>query len=211
MYILRRGEQAQLTAADRKRFTRDSKLQTIPLDLLAQYLGAFNGLPVVAYKDKGKLFTTQRDAVFPSDLRIEHAILAWQAGEAAERVVREAIVHAAAREDVEEVRILKRGGKLFVLAVVGTILKERNGGVYLAKVKRDVASSRATADRLAKYARVAVAWYVQAMKDMLATGADLPQVVRSQDQFPKVRDRVLTMWRVQSMSDAWLKDALPKL
>ena len=77
LYVLRRGEQAQLSAADKKKFSRDGKLQSIRLDLLAQYLGAFNGLPVVAYKDKGKLFTSQRETVFPSDLRIEHAILAW--------------------------------------------------------------------------------------------------------------------------------------
>ena len=91
------------------------------------------------------------------------------------------------------------------------ILQQRNGGVYLTRLKREVASSKATAERLDKYARAAVTWYVQAMKDLLATGADLAQVVRSQDQFPRVRDRILSMWKIQSMSEAWLKDALPKL
>jgi len=211
LYILRRGEQAQLGAEEKKRFTRHGKLQVVPLDLLAQYLGAFNGLPVVAYKDKSKLFSTQRDAVFPSDLRIEQAILAWQAGEVAEASVRESISQAASREDQEEVRILRRGGKLFVVATMAIILRQRNGGIYLNKLKRDVAGSKATRDRLGKYASASVVWYVQAMKDLLATGADLSQVVRSQDFFPRVRDRILSMWKIQSMSEAWLKDALPKL
>jgi hypothetical protein len=88
-------------------------------------LGAFNGLPIVAYKDKGKLFTLHRDTVFPVDIRIEHAILAWQTGEAAEAAVRAAISDAAARNAEREVRILKRGGKLFVTAATAIVLSER--------------------------------------------------------------------------------------
>jgi hypothetical protein len=79
------------------------------------------------------------------------------------------------------------------------------------KLKREVAGSNRTRDRLAAYAAIAVVWYAQAIKDLLVLGSDLVQLVRSQDSFPKIRDRVLAQWRVQSMSQTWVDDALPRL
>lgn len=210
-YALRPGEVRNLSQADRKRFTRNGKLQVIQYDLLAQYLAAFNGLPSVAYKDKGKVFTTFRETVFATDLRVEQAMLSWLGGEVAEEAVREAIKEAAARDEKDEVRILKRGGKMFVLAVMAIILAERNGTAYLARLKRDVAGSNKTRERLLQYAKLAVIWYVQVVKDLLETGADLSQLVRTQESFPRIRDKVLAYWKVQSMSKAWVEDALPRL
>lgn len=210
-YMLRRGETSQLSKDERSRLTRRGKLQVIAHDVLAQYLAAFSGLPVVAYKDKSRLFSTHKETVFPPDISAEKMILVWQAGQAAEVEVRSAIQEAVQRGDEAELKILRRGAKLFVLAVMGLILGERNGATYLNRLKREVAGSKKTLERLSKYAQVSLVWYTQAMKDLRAAGQDLNKVVRSQDTFPVIRDKVRASWKVQSMSKAWVKDALPKL
>lgn len=183
----------------------------IPHDVVAQYLAALRGIPVVAYKDKSRLFTAHRDVVFPGDIKAEQLILSWEAGEVAEYTVREVLQDATRREDREEVRILKQGGKLFVLAVMAVILNERNGSTYLGRLKREVVTSNRTKERLERYSQLAVIWYVQAVKDLISSGLPLSQIVRSQEMFQKIRDKILTNWRVQSMSKAWVDDALPKL
>lgn len=210
-YILKKGEQTQLKTAERKKFTREGKLQAVRLDMLGQYLGSFNGLPTIAYKDKSKLFSTHRDTVFPSDLTPEQSILALRSGEAAEIVVRKMIAESTERDDKESLQILKRGGKLFVLAIMAVLLKERNGAPYIGRLKRDVVGSKHMLERLSKYATLSAVWYIETLKDMLEAGSDLSQIVRSQDNFIKIKDKILTKWRVQSLSKSWLKDAVPKI
>lgn len=212
LYVLRRGETSQLSSDDKRKFTRNGRLQIIPHDVLAQYLAAFRGLPVIAYKDKSRLFTTHREFVFADASQTEEILLTWLAGEAAEAAVRDAIKEAIDREDQDQVRILKQGAKLFVLSVIGIILRERNGKNYLNKLKREVAGSNATRERLDAYATLAVIWYVQAMKDLISSGTPLNQLVRSQEAaFPRIRDKILTNWKVQSLSKAWVDEVLPKL
>jgi hypothetical protein len=74
-----------------------------------------------------------------------------------------------------------------------------------------VAGSNHTRDRLAKYAELAVIIYVQAMKDTLANGATLSKIVRSQQDYLKVKERVMTFWKMQSMNRKWVDEVLPKL
>ncbi len=210
-YILRRGETNQLTPAEKRRFTRDGKFQGIPHDQLAQYLAAFNGNPVIAYKDKSLLFTVHRGTAFPADLRAERLILTWMAGEAAENAVGSALKSALEKGELDKIRILKQGGKLFVLAALSLILRERNGANYLDKIKRDVVGSKNTRDRLLKYAELAVILYVQAARDTVANGAIFSKVLRSQDSYPRVQDKIRTYWEMQSMSKTWVEDVLPKL
>jgi hypothetical protein len=209
LYIIRPGE--KLSPSDRKRFARHGKLQSISYAPLTQYLAAFEGFPVKAYKDKGKLLLAERSAVFPDDIRAEKVMIVWQAAEAAENSVREAISEAATRGDQDESRILRQGGKLFVLSVMAIILRERNGATFLPRLKREVAGSKATAARLDPYAKLATVWYVQAIKGFLGGGAILSQLVRSQDFYPKLRDQIIANWKVQSMSKTWVEDAMPKL
>ena len=192
-------------------YTRNGKLQLIRPDQLAQYLAAFRGLPVAAYKDKATLFTTHRETVFPPDLRVEEAIIAWLAADAAESAVRESIAEAREHDDEQQISILKRGGKIFTVAMMGTILSERTGGTYLNRITRETASSEATRKRLAAYARIATAWHVEVSTDLLEKGIDLNQLVRSQDLFSRVRSKALLKWKVQSMSRKWVDDALPKI
>jgi hypothetical protein len=210
-YELRRGETGHLSTEERRRFTRKSKFHVIRPDALAQYLASFKGLPVEAYRYKTSLFTTHRETVFPSDLRIEEAILAWLAGDAAEEAVKVAISDAKDSDDARRSLILRRGAKLFTLAVMGTILAGRNGATYLTQLSRTTASSNATRVRLSKYAVVAVEWYIEAMQDFMDAGADLNVLIRTHDTFGRVRSKVLSKWKVQALSQQWVDDALPKL
>lgn len=210
-YELRRGERGHLSAQERRTFNRGGKFHVITPDVLAQYLAAFRGLPVEAYRYKASLFTTHRETVFPSDLRIEEAIVAWLAGDAAEQVVKTAIADSKQFEDPHRSLILRRGAKLFTLAVMGTILTERNGEMYLVRVARSSASSTANRQRLSRYSTVALEWYIEAMQDLIAGGADLNSLIRSQDTFSRIRSKVKSRWRVQSLSTQWVDDVLPRI
>ena len=90
LYILRKGETRGMTTAEKKQFRRNGKQCFIQHDLNAQYLAAFRGLPAIAYKDKGKIFAGHYDEVYPSQIRAEEVVLAWQAGLIATAVVQEA-------------------------------------------------------------------------------------------------------------------------
>jgi hypothetical protein len=210
-YELRRGETGHLSPDERRRFTRRNKFHVIRPDALAQYLAAFKGLPIEAYRYKTSLFTTHRETVFPSDIRVEEAIFAWLASDAAEQAVKDAISASQQHDEPRRSLILKRGAKLFTLAVMGVILAERNGATYLTRISRETASSNASRTRLSKYAVIAVEWYIEAMQDLIDNGADLNVLIRNQDTFSRIRSKVLTKWRVQSLSSQWVDDALPKL
>jgi hypothetical protein len=211
-YALRPGEVRTLTKEERSRYTRDGQFHGVRYDLLAQYLGAFRGLPYVAYKDKGKLFAVHYEDVFPPDLTVEEAILAWRAGEASEEHVERALLRAIRENDELETVILKRGGKLFTVSVMAQILSLRNGPNYVGKLNREVVTSKKTLERLATYAQVAVVWYVRATRQMVGTGGlqRLSSTLRTQDSYPHLRKAIDEDWRVQSIDKAWVK-SLPKL
>lgn len=210
-YELRRGETGHLTPEEKRRFTRRSKFHVIRPDELAQYLAAFKGLPVDAYKYKASLFTTHRETVFPSDLRVEEAIVAWLSGDVAQEAVKVAIADAQQHQETKRILILKRGAKIFTLAVMGTILAERNGATYLNRINRELAGSGANRERLSKYAALSVEWYLQVMEELLEGGTDLNQMIRNQDTFGRIRSKILSKWRVQSMDSSWVDNVLPRL
>ena len=99
---------------------------------------------------------------------------------------------------------------MFVVAVAGEILRKRNGQTFLLKVKREVASSKTTEQRLAKYATLGVTWYVQAVRDAISAGSDLGTLVKSEDSFEDILKKIVTNWDTFSMSEEWVKGALPK-
>jgi hypothetical protein len=94
---------------------------------------------------------------------------------------------------------------------MAVILNERNGSTYLGRLKREVVTSNRIKEPLERYSQLSMIWYVQAVKDLISSGLPLSQIVRSQEMFQKIRDKILTNWKVQSMSKAWVDDALPKL
>ena len=174
-YVLRRGEARQLPASERKKFRRkgSGSLCTLSLDLVAQYLAAFRGLPAIAYKDKGRIFSSYYDEVFPDQIRPEEVILVWQVASVAADAVKNELERAVQTEAHERVAILKRGAKFFVLAAMAIVLHERNGKTFLNKLKGEVAVSKTTGQRLKNYATIALEWYVEAMNEATESGSEV--------------------------------------
>jgi hypothetical protein len=210
-YALRKGEARFLSPDEKEHYKRDGSVQQIPHDTVTQYLASMDGYPTVAYKDKGRLFNAMRAQLYPDNIRVEKVILAWQLGRVVEDVVKEAIREARKNGEDNDLRILRRGARMFVIAVTGVILRSRNGSTYIEKLKREVASSKATAGRLSQYSEVGVAWYVQAVRDLLDGGEDLSTLTRSEASYDRVRKKVETSWKTFSVSKQWVEGALPAL
>lgn len=213
LYILRKGETRRMTATERSQFKRagSSLLCAIPHDLAAQYLAAFRGLPAIAYKDKGRVFSSHYDDVFPDQIRAEEVVLVWQAASMAAWLVKKELEKAVQDADVARVSILKRGAKFFVLASMAVILHERNGKTFLNKLKSDVAVSKTTETRLKNYATIALEWYVEAMNELVDAGNEASTLVRSQDWWTKIRQRIHSKWKVYSLAKKVVNDSLPTL
>lgn len=212
-YVLRKGETRQLPPAERKKFRRagSGPLCAIPLDLAAQYLAAFRGLPAIAYKDKGRIFSAHYDEVFPDQIRPEEVVLVWQAATVASNLVKKELEDAARKQAPQRVAVLKRGAKFFVVAAMAIVLHERNGNTFINKLKGEVAVSKATEQRLKNYATVALEWYVEAMQEAIDAGAEVSTLVRSQDHWAKIRQRLEGKWKVYSLAKKVVEDSLPVL
>jgi len=212
LYILRKGETRQLSASDRNKFKRaGGGLRTIPHDLAAQYLAAFRGLPAIGYKDKGRVFSAHYDDVFPDQIRAEELVLVWQAASVAAALVKKELEEAVQSEKTVRVAILKRGAKFFVLAAMAIILHERNGKTFLNKLKADVAVSKTTESRLKNYATIAIEWYVEAMQELIDAGNEVTTLVRSQDWWVKIRQKIESKWKIFGLAKKVVEDSLPKL
>jgi hypothetical protein len=109
------------------------------------------------------------------------------------------------------VAILKRGAKFFVVAAMAIILHERNNKTFLNQLKGEVAVSKATEQRLKNYASIALEWYVEAMQEALDTGGEASTLVRSQDSWVKIRQRLQAKWKVYSLAKRVVEDSLPRL
>ena len=106
---------------------------------------------------------------------------------------------------------MKRGAKFFVLASMGIILHERNGKTFINKLRSEVAASKATEDRLKNYATIALEWYVEAMTDLIDTGSELTTILRSQENWGKVSQKIKSKWNVFKLAKKVVQEALPKL
>lgn len=209
-YELRRGEARRLNAKDKVKFTRDGRLQVIRYPVLAQYLAAFDGQPAVAYKSKALLFSTHKDTTFPRDLAGTKVVFCWQAGAAAGAAV-SARIRELDPNQADDMRILRRGGQLFVLSVMGILLSKRNGTTFLGRISPDVAGSKRTAERLSKYAQLAVLWYVRGMKSSILAGQDLLVQLRSPETYPKIRQTIVDLWEQESLAVRWRDEVLPMI
>ncbi len=210
-YVLRKGEVQKLTEGEKVKFKRDGKIQQIPHDLNAQFLAAFRGLPAIAYKDKGKLFSVHREELFPPQIRPEELVLVWQAGRVVKELVRRELEEAIARDDANRVSILKRGAALFNLAIMALILHERNGQTFLNTIKATVATSKTTVRRLENYATIGLEWYIEIMEDLITAGEEVPTLVRSQAGWLKMKPKILSKWKIYRLSKKAMEEALPKL
>jgi len=149
--------------------------------------------------------------VFPNQLRPEEVVLVWQAANVAAALVKSELETAVQDEELGRIGILKRGAKFFVVAAMAIILHERNGKTFLNKLKADVAVSKTTEARLKNYATVALEWYVEAMQELIDTGTEVTTLVRSQDWWAKIRQKLQSKWKVYSLAKKVVNDSLPTL
>lgn len=213
LYILRKGETRQIPASERKKYKRagSGSLCAIRHDLAAQYLAAFRGLPAIAYKEKGRVFSSHYDQVFPDQIRPEEVVLVWQAASVATALVKKELEEAVQNSELRRVSILKRGAKFFVVAAMAIILHERNGKTFLNKLKADVAVSKTTETRLYNYAAMALEWYLEAASELIDAGQEVTTLVRSQERWAKIREKIQSKWKVFKLAKKVVSDALPPL
>ena len=108
--------------------------------------------------------------------------------------------------------IIKKGGTLFALAVMGEVLKLRNGATFLSALPEESASSHRTRERLKKYADYAALVYVGAFKDEAdVQKLEYATLVRQTEFFDKVLSRVKRSYEKDALNESWLNGALPKI
>jgi hypothetical protein len=203
IYLTRRGARPKM---DLSKYREGSKLRQIRVDIMGQYAAAFRGNPVLAYKHKAFIFSRHHDDVFPPDVRVEEVLFQWICGDVVRKVVQEAM----GQKSEPELRILKKGGTLFVLAAMSRILGLRNGATYVSNSSESMILSKATSIRLLKYAHYARDSYVQAVMDQSQLeNAELATLVRQPDFCKRVMERIERQYDKDARASQWLKEALP--
>lgn len=203
IYLTRRGSRPK---GDLRRYRDAGKLRQIKIDLVGQYAAAFRGRPVLAYKHKAFVFSRYHDDVFPPDARVEEVLFEWLCGE----VAREAVQEAISRGKEDDVRVLKKGGTLFVTAAMGKVLSLRNGGTYMSGATEAAITSKNTNGRLKKYADYSRGAYIQAVLDQeQIEKAELPTLIRSPEFHSKVAERIERSYEKDASASKWLAEALP--
>ncbi len=218
-YDIRRGDWKSLSPSAKRRFRLDNgPYNVIKHDRLAQYLSAYRGMAVVAYKHKAFLFDKYYEQTFPPDMRVEEALFVWKAGESVQDVIREEIrketerINSGERERDKYLLMLKRGGRIYALGVFGLVGSLRNGPDYLRSITEERIVSKGAAERINKYAKVSVQLYMRATNDLLEISkTDLSVLVRETDFFKRLSERVVSEYEVMKINEDWLEGALPKL
>lgn len=212
-YVLRRGDWRSLSAEERSKYC-----MRIRHDLLAQYMAAFKGLAVIAYKEKGLLFDKYYDTVFSPDLRVEEALFIWSAGERVQEIVGDEIrkendqIEKGDKSHEKYLLMLKRGGRFFALSIFELAANLRNGPDYLRSMTEERITSNNAKERIDKYARFSVQIYKQAMSDLLETqNQDLSVLIRNEDFSQRLSERARNLYGTMAVNTEWLEGALPKL
>jgi hypothetical protein len=202
-YWTRRGKKPQSTKTPSA-----SKPELLPFERVGQYLAAFDGNPVLAWKHKGFIFQSEHDSVFRPDITVEHILLAYICGE----ISTKAVLQKLKSSSEEDSRILRKGGSLFVLATLGTILLERNGATFFTKLKQERIESNSTHLKIGKYTSFALKTYVRSCKHlMVAEKMELSTLVRSRDYYKSIRGLVKSDYETFADSESWLSDTLPRI
>jgi len=207
VYFTRRGDKS-FVAEKSKYKDKHNKLRIIPIDLAGQYMAAFKGNPYLAYKHKAFVFQAEhRNRLFPPDISVEEVLFCWICGEICKDVVATTI-----KDQPNSVRILRKGGTLFVLAATSEILSERNGANFLIGLKQVNIDSNRMKERLKKYAKYAVLTYLNAVQDEATLrNQELAVLIRQPEFVEKVLVRVKTSYRKDALNEEWLKGVLPKV
>jgi hypothetical protein len=74
-----------------------------------------------------------------------------------------------------------------------------------------VAVSKTTGQRLKNYATIALEWYVEATNEATGAGSEVSTVVRSQDSWARIRQKLEAKWKMYSLAKNVVEDSLQKL
>lgn len=207
IYLTRRGDRP---TGDLAKFREDGRLRQLRIDVVGQYAAAFRGDPVLAFKHKAFIFSKNHDEVFPPDVRVEEVLFQWVCGDICREVVSAAVAKGSPEDT--EVRILNKGGVLFVLATLAKVALLRNGSTYLKSIAEERVLSNSARQRLKKYAEYARNSYVQAVCDLAEMSkGELSTLVRQREFWEKVIERIGRSFKKESIAKRWLDEALPKL
>lgn len=205
-YALRRGEFDSVS--DKDKFGSPDR-RVLPFPQSIQYLAAFRGLPVQAYKDKARLFTTLKDRVLPPGLHPTDLLWSWHVGQAV--IAALPGVQASLGSDPDAMAILKRGAQFYATAIAAQLLVLRNGQDYSAKVEPARLRDKALALRLEKYATAAIIFHVRAVKQLKHSGRDLGLILRSPDTNSELQKWVNEQMVEERLAPKALEEKLPKL
>jgi hypothetical protein len=211
-YAIRKGEYETLPPARKKKFRDRGQKRVIQLDSVAQYLGAFRGRAYFAYKFKTRLFEDLYRDVFPEDIDANVLLFVWQVGEVVRGLVRQKLAHAVDEGDFGKVRILRKGCRMYLIAVVESLLRLRNGDTYLSRVAdgRTLGSNRL--QKIEKYCEWALDWYEEAVGRFLEDGkTDLGTLVRQEDFIERVLSQVRREYERMQRAKKYFEEAIPKL
>jgi hypothetical protein len=209
-YQLRRGDLNLIRSDEKKKFKEDGRMRIIRHDLLTQYLSAFRQDPYTAYKHKSILFTDKYGTLFNRDIRVEELLFVWKIGE----LIRESIIKRISKTDDtnNQLVILKRGGKFYVVAVFGFIARLRNGENISRNISEERIESIRAVERIKKYTELSIVWYIEAVNYILKeTSKDLSVLVREPAFYDQVKERVHFNYSTFSINKDWLKGGLPPL
>lgn len=122
IYLTRRGDRP---SGNLQKYRERNKLRQIRIDIVGQYMAAFKGNPVLAYKHKAFVFSRYHDDVFPTDIRIEEVLFCWICGEICKEVIWEMM-----KKSVEDARVFsKEGDTVYVGSVSRNSKRTKRGNL----------------------------------------------------------------------------------
>ncbi len=206
-YALRRGEFEALP--DKARFGSRGNRRVLPFPLGAQYLAAFHGMPVEAYKEKALLFTVHKNRVFPPETEARDLLWAWAVGQAVDDAI--PAIRSELSDDPMADAILKRGARFFITSIAGQLLRDRNGDDFVARVGLDGLFTKAMKERLHKYAMLASLFYVQIMRGLASTAGDVGTLIRRPETAGDISLGVTERLVSERLAPTAFEEKLPKL
>lgn len=178
----------------------------LPFEVVGQYVAAFGGNPVLAWKHKGFVFKGEHDNVFRHDVRAEEILFQYTCGEICKEIVSQ-----RAKSDEKAAKILRRGGPLFVLAATAYLLELRNGTTYLTDIGEERAYSLSIQKKVRKYAEFALQVYIMFVKEVTFGKEEMSAVLKRREIFDEIKKKVKSWYDMQALAPNWLNEALPKI